>query len=102
MGEKRGRVSSGIICPQCRGKKYLYSTLCVRCRTHTKVFEGRTVTPPVWDKSIRTVLQQRDGNGCGYCGIPLHQVQVHLEHIKPESQGGTDDVDNLLLACSFC
>src|SRR3990167_4648601 len=102
MSEKRGRKSSGNICPQCKGKKCLYSNTCAKCRRNTAVFKGRAVSQQIWNCSIRDVLRQRDGDGCGYCGIPLQQVVVHLEHIKPKSQGGTDDLDNLLLSCSFC
>jgi hypothetical protein len=29
-------------------------------------------------------------------------VRYHLEHVFPESLGGTDDVDNLSLACPTC
>jgi hypothetical protein len=28
--------------------------------------------------------------------------RYHLEHVFPESLGGTDDVDNLALACPTC
>ena len=29
-------------------------------------------------------------------------VRYHLDHVIPESLGGTDDVDNLALACPTC
>lgn len=27
---------------------------------------------------------------------------VHVDHIIPQSCGGTDDIENLALACEFC
>jgi hypothetical protein len=42
---------------------------------------------------------------CEYCG--LHQDQsplaaLHIEHVLPRKHGGTDDLDNLALACIDC
>jgi hypothetical protein len=33
---------------------------------------------------------------------PQSGIRYHLEHVFPESLGGTDDVDNLALACPTC
>ena len=100
--DKRGRKTSGTICVNCHGKKEPYAALCMKCRYATEVFAGRNVTKPLWEKSVKEAIRQRDGDGCGYCGIPLSRVGIHLDHIKPESQGGGNDLDNLVLACEFC
>jgi len=44
-------------------------------------------------------------NACEYCH--LHQddsplAVLHVEHIIPKIHGGTDDLDNLALACIDC
>lgn len=41
---------------------------------------------------------------CGYCLTSQHIVglQFEIDHIIPESHGGTNDEDNLWLACSGC
>ena len=41
---------------------------------------------------------------CEYCRAPQPAtgVRYHLEHVFPESLGGTDDLDNLALACPTC
>jgi hypothetical protein len=41
---------------------------------------------------------------CGYCLSAQEYVlgQLEVEHILPTGQGGTDDEDNLWLACRLC
>jgi hypothetical protein len=50
-------------------------------------------------------VRERAGNACEYCH--LHQdnsplAVLHLEHIIPKIHGGTDELDNLALACIDC
>ena len=57
------------------------------------------------DAAVRNLVRRRAGDRCEYCG--LHQAQsplaaLHLEHIRPRKHGGTDDADNLALACVDC
>jgi hypothetical protein len=41
---------------------------------------------------------------CGYCGVSEAQCGAELtyDHFRPQSQGGTDDVSNLVYACHAC
>src|SRR6266850_4803451 len=53
----------------------------------------------------RTYVRERALNACEYCH--LHQddsplAALHIEHIIPKIHGGTDDLDNLALACIDC
>ena len=53
----------------------------------------------------KTRVRERAGNTCEYCR--LHQddsplAVLHNEHIIPKIHGGTDDLDNLALACIDC
>jgi len=55
--------------------------------------------------SRRASVQERAGYRCEYC--QLHQEDsplavLHVEHIIPRIHGGTDDLDNLALACIDC
>lgn len=48
------------------------------------------------------VLTIRDGFDCVYCNADLNECVVHVDHIVPLSRGGTNDIDNLALACDRC
>jgi len=57
------------------------------------------------EASIRAQVRERAGNACEYCR--LHQSDsplavLHIEHIIPKIHGGSDDLDNLALACIDC
>jgi len=41
---------------------------------------------------------------CGYCHVPESDIggQLQIDHYRPLSKGGSDDVDNLVYACSHC
>jgi 5-methylcytosine-specific restriction endonuclease McrA len=54
---------------------------------------------------IRAEVRSRANNACEYC--QLHQddsplASLHVEHIIPKTHGGSDDLDNLALACIDC
>ena len=46
----------------------------------------------------------RAGNRCEYCRMhqALQGATFHIEHIRPQSLGGSDDLDNLAWACPSC
>ena len=57
------------------------------------------------DAATRNLVRRRAGDRCEYCGLhqflsPLASLQV--EHIRPRKHGGSDDADNLALACIDC
>lgn len=39
---------------------------------------------------------------CMWCKVPLTLSTFTVEHIKPRIEGGTDEWDNLGIACAFC
>ncbi len=62
-------------------------------------------------KETRAVVLDRDGYTCQSCGRaagdpdiwhPGRVVQLTMGHIIPQSQGGSDDPDNLRALCSDC
>ena len=51
-------------------------------------------------RTVRAVYALR----CGYCGLSEAQVgsELTFDHFRPQSQGGKDDVANLVYACHAC
>jgi HNH endonuclease len=56
------------------------------------------------DATTRDLVRQRAGKRCEYCR--LHEqhsgLKHHIEHITAKQHGGSDDADNLALACHRC
>ena len=59
----------------------------------------------------RNEILERNGFTCHQCGAgagdpdpfnPQRKVRLHVDHIIPLTQGGTDDDDNLRTLCSSC
>jgi len=50
--------------------------------------------------AARVIAYEWLGSHCHYCGTSDGPMEV--EHILPRSRGGTDDVENLTVACSVC
>lgn len=51
---------------------------------------------------IRFEVFKRDGFTCQYCGRKTPDVVLEADHIIPVSEGGTDDIENLVTACFDC
>jgi hypothetical protein len=59
----------------------------------------------VINAATRRVVRHRAGERCEYCGLPQSQsplAALQIEHILPRKHGGTDQADNLALACIDC
>ena len=57
------------------------------------------------DTATRTLVRQRAGDCCEYCGLPQGAetfFKFHIEHIVARQHGGGDDPGNLALACHHC
>jgi hypothetical protein len=56
---------------------------------------------PRW---IQHLVRQRARQLCEYCHTAEQWQYVHftIDHVIPLSQGGSDDADNLALACFHC
>lgn len=50
-------------------------------------------------KTRRNKIYARDGNACVYCGATL---ALTIDHVIPQSKGGTHDDDNLATCCKSC
>lgn len=53
-------------------------------------------------KSVRFEVFKRDDFRCQYCGAVAPDVILEVDHIKPVSKGGTNDILNLVTACRDC
>ena len=54
--------------------------------------------------ALRKQIRAEAGNRCGYC-LSLQKYVLgilEIDHIIPQAKGGTDDPDNLWLACRLC
>lgn len=53
-------------------------------------------------KKVRFEVFKRDGFKCQYCGRSAPDVILHVDHINPVSNGGNNDIMNLVTSCSKC
>lgn len=60
-----------------------------------KIVKGKKVIPA----DLRTKVFERDAYRCVHCATHL---SLTVDHIKPESKGGTLDFDNLQTLCRPC
>jgi hypothetical protein len=53
---------------------------------------------------LREKIRLAANDICGYCQSPQHLIPItfEVEHILPTVEGGTDDEENLWLACRVC
>jgi 5-methylcytosine-specific restriction endonuclease McrA len=55
-------------------------------------------------KALFQTLRQRAKYRCEYCHYLeiLSSAPLSVDHLQPQSLGGTDDIENLALACRRC
>lgn len=70
-------------------------------RIHFSNWEERTKRPskPQLSKELKQMVKERDVS-CVYCGET--NEPFHIDHIIPRSRGGSDELNNLALACATC
>jgi hypothetical protein len=51
---------------------------------------------------LRMEIFKRDSFTCQYCGNKAPESILHVDHIKPVSKGGTNDIFNLITSCIDC
>jgi hypothetical protein len=56
------------------------------------------------DAGTRRWVRERAGDRCEYCRLHQRNSELvhHIEHVVARQHGGTDDIDNLALACHRC
>jgi hypothetical protein len=53
-------------------------------------------------KSLRFEVFKRDNFTCQYCGYSAPGVVLQIDHIKPVSKGGSNELLNLITSCANC
>ena len=53
-------------------------------------------------KLEREKVYQKCHGHCAYCGCVLDYKDMQVDHVKPFSIGGSDDITNMLPACRSC
>ena len=53
-------------------------------------------------KELRMKVFNKLNNHCAYCGKIIKYDEMEIDHLFPKSQGGTNEVENLLPACRRC
>jgi hypothetical protein len=53
-------------------------------------------------KKIRFEVFKRDGFKCVYCGRIPSEAVLEVDHVMAVSNGGTDDINNLITSCFDC
>lgn len=63
--------------------------------------------------ALRDRIHSKFSGRCAYCGDPITQKQMHIDHLKPifrgwgdshpfPEHGGTDTEDNMMPSCASC
>jgi len=53
-------------------------------------------------KKVRFDVFKRDAFTCQYCGAHPPAAILHVDHIHPVAEGGSNDCDNLVTSCDAC
>ena len=53
-------------------------------------------------RRLRFEILRRDGYTCRYCGAQAPDVQLEVDHVIPDTLGGSDEPSNLVTACAPC
>jgi len=75
------------------------SKAALRMRKYRENREANGMSKTFVGSDFRDQLKARDGDTCVYC---LEAVGTVVDHMWPISRGGTDDIQNLALACHRC
>ena len=65
---------------------------------HIRAFDGRRLPPDDWH-IVRSIVLERDGYACTYCGA---DKQLEGDHVVPLSRGGSNALANIATACRPC
>ncbi|MGH2354793.1 MAG: HNH endonuclease [Chloroflexota bacterium] len=59
---------------------------------------------PYISEDVRARIRATAEDRCGYCRSPQHLVlgPLEIDHLVPTAAGGSDDEENLWLACRMC
>ncbi len=73
---------------------------CWRLKDESTVRISKPDTRGSISGGLRTATMARDGRRCVYCGDV--EGPFHIDHLFPVSRGGSNNPNNLVLACAPC
>lgn len=76
-------------------KAQVLSNRVIRLLSYVSIPVSRIIS----HKPSKGMIYKRDDNKCQYCGSTRH---LTIDHVIPKSKGGSEDWDNLVVACSSC
>ena len=53
-------------------------------------------------RSLREAVYKRDNGICKYCSMAVAWFELTVDHIEPVCMGGSNELDNLTVACRSC
>ena len=92
---------------ECRvGKVGLGGNVTVQAKTWDdiffRLFRIRSKRKRSVSSKLRFEVLRRDGFKCAYCGIAASASELHVDHVVPVVDGGSDELANLVTACIDC
>jgi len=81
------------------GKYYQGAPPCLKCSAPCPHFKANPTKRKKAPKNRRALVFERDGYKCVNCGST---EELTIDHLKPLSKGGTNDMWNLATMCNSC
>lgn len=67
-----------------------------------RIWDHRALADGYVPGSIRYEVLKRAKHRCELCGAHEDQIALHVDHIVPRAQGGSDDISNFQALCMTC
>jgi 5-methylcytosine-specific restriction endonuclease McrA len=65
--------------------------------------QERGMTRKVLSAELKSAIWEKSQGRCWYCGKQCNPfTDMHIDHIRARAKGGSDDIDNLVIACVAC
>jgi len=105
-------ADAGLLFPYIGGVARQQMAVVVNFRKHQKINrpqKSKLPPPSLGNYRVREMYARRDGWTCQLCGLPIPRLLVvndshnlSIDHIRPQSAGGTDHPSNLRAAHQAC
>lgn len=76
----------------------------IRAKTHKRIALRKAAEGSYTAEDLQRIYAENEGR-CAYCGMSIYwhiKRDIHVDHIKPLSKGGSNWPDNLTLTCHAC
>ncbi len=93
------RKANGL-CVKCGVERRCYRLTCDRCAEKDRAASKRKYAAKYGETKI--LLMQKQKYRCAGCGHPTAAFAFEIDHIKPRSKGGGNELANLQVLCRLC